>query len=158
MKSLRNVLVAALLAGGCYDTARVRPEELPKLNDTYTNNHAITTYQGGKMGLGSVTDESVRHLVAADGTVVEVKGEASVRLETAQGSFDFEHPIIANVTDDQVLQIAAGNRAQTAIPLADVRAAMVRSYDREKTLVLGCGIIAAAAVIGTLVALAASHH
>jgi hypothetical protein len=89
---------------------------------------------------------------------VEVQGKASVLLETARGRLDFEHPIIANLRDDQVLEIAAGNRAQTDIPLADVHAATVSWYDQEKTLLAVCGVSVLVTIPVILVAYSHLHH
>jgi hypothetical protein len=159
MKRLGPWLAAALLAAGCYDSARVRPAELPKLNDSYSQNlYGAAFASNGKTALTTVTDRTVRHLITDEGKVVEVQGEASVVLETARGIMDFRHPIIANLRDDQVLEIAAGNRAQTDIALADVHTATVSWYDQGKTLLAVCGISLMVTVPVMMIAYSKLHH
>jgi hypothetical protein len=154
MRSHRALVLLALAA--CYDTYRVRPDELPKLNDSHTT--VMGALSTGKT-TAVFTDRSVRHLFADDGRVVEVKGEASVLVRTVDGrAYDFEHPVLATLTDDRVLEIAGGNRAETSVPLVDVRTADVTCYSPEKSMWAAIGISTLVSIPLALLAVAAAHH
>lgn len=146
--------LVGLLATGCYSTVRVRPEELPKLNDSYANVMGYTACNG--CGFGSpIVNRTVRHLVAEDGTIVEVKGEAAVSIQThLPRPLEFEHPVMATMPEPMLLEIAGGNRARTHIPVDDIRSVEVTTYDPEKTMWAALGIGTAAAVVLTVIVVA----
>lgn len=136
----RLLLVAYFAqSAGCYQWVEVRPTELPKLNAS----------EGEKATPERPPSRSAR-LERTDGSLLEIGRNADVRLETAQGTYDFASPVVARVVKND-LWIKAGNTGRTTVPLDDVRSAEVAKFDGDATALAIVGGVIGTALVGTLI-------
>jgi hypothetical protein len=139
-------VAAALLASGCYSTYRVKPSELPKINGSSTTQTgggyvSSTNAHGGRTTMAVATSErTVRHLLAPDESVVEVKGEVTADVGWRGQRYHLEHPLVANI-EDGILELHGGNGLLRA-PVSEIEYAEVESYNVARTyeLIGGLGL------------------
>jgi len=159
-----GLIVGASQAGsGCYHTVSIRPDQLPRLSSvnevqvgstmqttdgTSTAGQVVPTTQSAP-----VTDGSNRHVIASDGTIVDVEGDFDATVFTVSGEpRAFAHPVVATVTPDGMLEVRGGNGGPSRVPLQDVARVDVEWYDAMGTvLALSLGGVAAVAFIAVVI-------
>jgi hypothetical protein len=137
------LLVATLLSSGCYSWAAIKPTELPKLNGSSTT----STAGGGH----TLVLQTVAQVEAPDGRIVEVKGESDARVTTVKPPqvLSFEHPVVANLTDDSLI-VQAGNVGKTTIPLSRIESVEISQLERGQTALAATVVGLLVSVVGTV--------
>jgi hypothetical protein len=87
---------------------------------------------------------SVREIERPDGTLAQIRGPYDLEIIMVGGkTITFAHPVHVE-SDSDSLMVSGGDRAQTRIPIADIRSASVSQYSSWETVALISGISLAA--------------
>jgi hypothetical protein len=149
---MRARAILLVLLAGCFSTARVPPEQVPRVNGAYVETTSIMMPQynavTGNMSIGSMSAIKSESKIVFDrvgGGTVTMRGELDVDLTTAGGRrYTFEHPVRATLADG-VLDLRSSSRSGR-VRLDDVSAAEIRQFDKMKSILAGSALGGAVAL------------
>jgi hypothetical protein len=125
------LLLSALGVSSCYSHTPVKPEQLPRLNDSFA-------VRAGSNMLAV----RVATIEKPNGALTEVKGDFDIELQLRDGrDLTFEHPVRATL-NGRMLTLQGGNRGATILDLDQVESASVVQQDGVATVLAITGISA----------------
>jgi hypothetical protein len=138
------VALLAWTASGCYSHTTVKPEQLPRLNDSFA------------VGTGSnIVAVRVATVERPNGTLTEVAGKFDLAIRLRNGKeLEFDHPVRAAVSGGN-LTLQGANRGPTVLALAEISRAEVVQLDSVGTALEIIGISLGAFAVYFLVIVAA---
>jgi hypothetical protein len=151
-------VAAAFLLACCTQAGPIRPTELPKLNDGFSEQvgTAVIPNVGPNVKPGSFTLGAVMHhssvvVEKMDGTTFTVTGRQNVVLVQKDKRTNVYAPVQAEIVDS-IMRVRGGNIAWTEYELADLSHFEVRGPDAGATAGLIVGGVVGLAVLLVIVA------
>jgi hypothetical protein len=132
-------IAIAMSLTGCYSWVDIKPSEAPKLNGSYSR---VTGSVSTPSGTVTTVERTVAHVETPDGTLTEITGDFDARLTTNRGTFTFEHPVNAEMEEDE-LWMRSSNRPPTRFALREVQSVEVSQYDPTASVLIGTASILA---------------